>query len=244
MKPGHSVTGTDTMGRTPMAKANTLRGMTRGMSRLAHDQAILRQVVVVCGVIAIVASFDQVRWTYVQIVGMWWPFAVLVPLLVDGLAVFFAAIAGTVANRPFKDRAYAWSCLGFFVGVSIFCNWLHAYHFSSGRTLPEALEPYRWAVILLLSAIPPVGAAIGMHGRSFIDRAGIDADLPEQATRVHAQRTPPARTPAPAPRATPRTVINELARTVPARPAAPAAQAVEDARASQPAPTRAAQVDP
>ena len=186
---------------------------TVAMDRLAHDQAVLRWIAVVGGVLAIAISFPQLRWVYQDFIGLpvWAAYAV--PLMIDLLAVMFAGIVGTTVGASRPARVYAWAGLGFFVAVSIAGNAMHAWWHQTGDYLPAALTAGTGWVILMFAAMPPIGATLGIHGRSFLDRSGVDADraavAPDAPTapRATAQPAaqPAARKPAPTPRAPART---------------------------------------
>jgi hypothetical protein len=157
------------------------------MQRIAHDQAWLRRAAVIGGLLMIVVSFPQLQWTYEQFIGFPVWTAYLVPLAIDGLAVMFAGIIGTLGHTaPLRDRLYAWAGLGFFVAVSIAGNVMHAWWFRTGTFLPPAWEV---PALVIFAAIIPIAGALGIHGRSFLDRSGVDAD---QGVREPARTAPAA----------------------------------------------------
>lgn len=149
-------------------------------------------------VIAAAVSFWQIKWC-AGLVGIpdiaSWGF----PLIVDGIGTVMAALTMSVHSAPFRQRLYVWSFFLVFIGISLFCNALHAtvYVAAHPLQLPGQLAGARWGIVFLLAAIPPVGAAIGMHAFAFTRRHGVGADLRASAadtrtlTDVHARaRTP------------------------------------------------------
>lgn len=164
------------------------------MDRLAHDQAVLRWIAVIGGVLAIVVSFPQLRWVYEDYIGMPTWAAYLVPLMIDLLAVMFAGVVGTTVGAPRRARLYSWAGLGVFVAVSVAGNAMHAWWHRSGEYLPTSLTTHEGWVLLMFAAMPPIGAALGIHGRSFLDRIGVDADRAATEHTRPAQPAQPART--------------------------------------------------
>lgn len=192
--------------------------LTLGEVRIARVETWIGRVIIGGAVIAAAVSFWQVQWA-ASLIGIprlaTWGF----PLIVDGIGTVMAALTMSVHSRPFRQRLYVWTFFLAFIAISLFCNALHAVTYVAAHPLelPKDLREMRWGIVFLLAAIPPVGAAIGMHAYAFTRRHGVGAEMrapapevrapaPERARNARTVRTPvrtdsepspPVRAPAP-----------------------------------------------
>jgi hypothetical protein len=169
--------------------------------RIARGEVWIGRVIMAGAVIAAAVSFWQIQWA-ASLIGIPWLATWGFPVIVDGIGTVMAALTMSVHSRPWRQRLYVWSFFLVFVGISLFCNALHAVTYVAEHpiSLPRDLEGMRWGIVFLLAAIPPVGAAIGMHAYAFTRRHGVGSDMrarPDEA-RMFDRRTH-ARTPDPSP---------------------------------------------
>jgi hypothetical protein len=170
------------------------RRLTVGEVQIARLETWIGWTIMVCAVIAAAVSFAQIKWA-ASLIGIPEIMAWGMPIIVDGIGTVMAALTLSVHNRPFRQRAYVWTCFLVFIGFSLFCNTLHAVTYVAEHpiALPGELARARWVIVFLLAAIPPTGAAIGMHAFAFIRRHGVVSDLRASTADARTLTRAPAR---------------------------------------------------
>jgi hypothetical protein len=203
--------------------SRTRRSLTKGEVNAARIETWIGRIIITAAVTAAAVSFWQIKWTAGLIgipeIGTWG-----FPLIVDGNGTVLAGLTMSMHNRPLRQRVYVWSLFLVFVAISLGCNALHAIAYVQTHpiTLPPAVRGAEWGVVVLLAAIPPVGAAIGMHAYAFTRRNGIISDLrastaeARTVTREPAKPPPPRPAPEPAPVRAQNTPAAALVHDVPA----------------------------
>lgn len=194
------------------------RRLTVGEVKQAGIENWIGRIIIVGAVIAAAVSFTQIMWA-AQLIGIPRIPALGFPVIVDGIGTVLAGLTMSVHSRPLRQRLYVWTFFLAFIAISLFCNALHAVVYVSEHplNLPPELAHMKWGIVFLLAAIPPCGAAVGMHAYAFTRRHGVTSDLaagtdartpaagprrarPAAQEPAHetAERSRPAREPAPA----------------------------------------------
>lgn len=173
-------------------------------------------------------SFAQIKWVSDQLgtSPAWLSYAF--PFIIDLPALVASALTVALHDRGFRQRAYAWSVLVTFTGLSWVCNAVHA---TSHSTIVSRAGGAGWAYLLvaIIAGFPPIGVVLGCHLWAFSLRNSARADLP--AVRAPAMQPAPASTRTAAPavtRSTPHTAASDDAPDVRGRTGQQEARALFD----------------